>query len=293
MSTKLYADFETVDELERQFMFVDTVPDMWPYIAGYTTRSEEARSALTGTLDVPYGPTREEYVDIFPAAVSGAPIMIFFHGGAWRMLSAKDYSFVAPGLVAAGITTILVNHSLCPKVGVDEIVRQARAAVAWTFRNASSFGGDPGRIYVAGHSAGAQLTAMCAITAWSEDYGLPIDIIKGGVPISGIFDLTPLRYTSHQASLQLDGDIIARNSPCLLPVTADVPPLLFSMGSNEPSALMQQVRDQFSGMRAVRSCCELFEQPGLNHFQTVDGFESPDSELLNKVLAWMETIESG
>ncbi len=292
MTKTLYRHFESAEELERQFMFVDTVPDMLRYVADYTAHSEKARSVLGGRLDIPYGPTLDEYVDIFPASRAGAPIMIFLHGGAWRMLSAKDYSFVALGPAAAGITSVVVNYSLCPKVGMDEIVRQARAAVVWTFRNATAFGADPTQIYVIGHSSGAHLTAMCANTAWCADYGLPADIIKGAVPISGVFDLTPIRYTSHQIALQLDGDIISRNSPYLLPLMRDGPPLFFSLGSLEPSEFMQQARDLSSRMKAVGRACEIFEQPGLNHFQTMNDFERRDGELLNRVLAWIQGMKS-
>ena len=95
-----------------------------------------------------------EHLDIFPAPQPEAPIMVFIHGGYWMMASSKEFSFVAKGMVSAGITTVVVNYELCPKVTIDEIVRQTRAAIAWVYQNAKSFGADPNRIYVSGHSAG-------------------------------------------------------------------------------------------------------------------------------------------
>ena len=85
------------------------------------------------------------------------------------------------------MTTVVVNYALCPEVDIDEIVRQCRAAIAWTYAHATHFNGDPDRIYVEGHSAGAHLTAMAILTAWESDYALPADHIKGGCGISGLY----------------------------------------------------------------------------------------------------------
>ena len=203
------------------------------------------------------------------------------------MLSARDFSFVALGLAANNITSVIVNYSLCPKVSIDEITRQARASIAWTYRNARSFGGDPEQLYVSGHSAGAHLTVMCANTEWKEEYNLPDDIIRAGIPISGVFDLTPYRYTAFQSALQLTGDVILRNSPSLLPLVNHLPPLLFTFGDNDPDELKRQSRDMAERTQNVRVPYEIFEQTGLNHFQTIDGFEKPESELLNKIKKWI------
>ena len=103
------------------------------------------------------------------------------------------------------MATVVVNYALCPKVTIDEIVRQARAAIAWTYKSAGSFGGDPERIYVAGHSAGGHLTGMLLLTNWEGDYALPKEFIKGACAISNLFNLAPFPYTSYNLNSNLPG----------------------------------------------------------------------------------------
>ena len=122
---------------------------------------------------------------------------------------------------------------------IDEIVRQCRAAVAWTYRNAESFGGDRDRIYVTGNSAGGHLAAMLALTDWEAIYGLPANVIKGACPFSGLYDLTPLRFTWLQPKLQLDAEQILRSSP-MSNIRSNAPPLLLVWGADETQEFWRQ-----------------------------------------------------
>ena len=128
-------------------------------------------------------------------------------------LRGPDYHLVALGLVPLGITTVVVDYALCPKVTIDEITRQCRAAVAWTLRTIGEHGGDPARVAVGGHSAGGHLGAMCLTARWDEDYGLARDPLAAAVLVSGIYDIEPLRYSYLQPSIQIDDGIVRRNSP--------------------------------------------------------------------------------
>ena len=124
------------------------------------------------------------------------------------------------------------NYSLCPKVSVAEITRQSRAAVVWIAHNIARYNGNPARLFVAGHSAGSHQVSMLAATDWVGEYGLPADVIKGGMPISGLFDLGPFCHSWLQPKLQLDADLIARQSPLFhIPDTA--PPLLVTLGGDK------------------------------------------------------------
>lgn len=287
MSGALYREFSTQAELDAQYDVECSVPDFTIYAQHYVDESKLARHRLRCDQDIAFGPTRAEYLDIFPAEQRNAPILLFIHGGYWRMLSAKEFSCVAFGPVKAGVTVIVVNYALCPAVSVDEIVRQARASVAWTWRNAASFGGDRDRIYVSGHSAGGHLTAMCMNTDWAQDYGLPDDVIKGGCSVSGVFDLRPIRYTGMQPAIQLDDGVIMRNSPQLLPVRKQRTPMLFSVGGDEPAEFQRQTHDYLQQWQLAGNDGQLVPQPGKNHFDAIYGFEEIDSDLCQSVLRMM------
>jgi arylformamidase len=288
MDAALYREFRSQSALDEQYDVERSVPDFTLHARHYIDESKLARHRLRCELDVSYGATRDEYLDIFPADRRDAPILLFIHGGYWRMLSAKEFSCVALGPVAAGVTVVVVNYALCPHVSIDEIVRQARAAVAWTYRNARSFGGDPNRLFVSGHSAGGQLTAMCLNTDWEGVYGLPADTVRAGLSISGVFDLQPIRYTSMQPMLQLDDGVVVRNSPQRLPQRRTDSPFLFTFGGAETAEFQRQTMDflhhwQMSGNRG-----EYVAQPGLNHFDAIYGLEDSRSSLCKALFRMMD-----
>ena len=283
---KLYRDFESRAEIDAEYDVERSVPDFMHYARQYAEGSAAARRTLDARLGLRYGPTLAEYLDVFPAARRGAPVLVFLHGGYWRILSARDFSFVASGPVAAGVTVAVVNYALCPTVTLDEIARQTRAAIVWLWRHARAHNGDPERIHVCGHSAGGQLTAMAALTEWERDYGLPLDVVKSGIPISGLFDLEPLRHSFLQDDLRLDDALIARNSPQRLVRPVPVP-LLVTGGGDESAELLRQSEDFLgawtgAGNRGVR-----LAQPGRNHFTAITGFADPGSVLCREVFRTM------
>ncbi|AYD66542.1 alpha/beta hydrolase [Achromobacter sp. B7] len=274
----LYRDFKTQDEIDAQYDVEKSVPDFMIYAKHYVAESEHVRQRLPAHLDVPYGPTLDETVDIFPAAQAGAPVFVFIHGGAWRILSSKEFSTVASGLSAQGFTTVVVNYSLCPKVSIDEITRQSRAAVAWVIRNIGRFGGDPKRVVLGGHSAGGHLTAMCLQTDWEHEYGLPRDPLAGAVMVSGVFEIEPFRWSSIQPMLQIDDGVIRRNSPQHR-VRACATPVLISWGSDEPSEFARQSQDFARVWTQAGNQAQTLMQDGRNHFDAIYGFEDPNHPL--------------
>ena len=245
---------------------------------GYGERSAEARTRLAGRYGIPYGPTRDEKLDIFPADRPDAPVFVFIHGGYWRAFAASDHSFVALGPVALGITTVVVDYSLCPKVTIDEITRQCRAAVAWTLRHIGAYGGDPARVAVGGHSAGGHLGAMCLETRWDEDYGLARDPLAAALLVSGIYDIEPLRHSYLQPTIQLDDGIVRRNSP-LFGVRPCATPVLVTWGGEESDEFARQSTSFDAAWRAAGNRSELLAQPGANHFSAIDGFADPGHSL--------------
>ncbi|MDP9411412.1 MAG: alpha/beta hydrolase, partial [Actinomycetota bacterium] len=238
----LYRNFATQEELDAQYDLRTLFPEAANLYEVFCGReSGKAREDLTHHLDVPFGPTLAEHVDLYPAG-EGAPVLVYVHGGFWALRTAREFGFVARGPVSRGVATVVTNYALCPAVTIDEVVRQTRAAVAWAYRNAGSFGGDPERLYVAGHSAGGHLVGMLLATDWPGDYGLPQDIIKGATAISGLYDLGPFPYTFLQPKVQLTWGQVQKNSPILhLPATA--PPLLVAYGGHESDEFKRQSED--------------------------------------------------
>ena len=280
---KLYRDFATQEEIDAHYNVLGNVADPDAAIAGWMRRSEAAVARLGGRLDVRYGPTLAEYCDVFPAG-PGAPVHVFIHGGYWRRFSARDHDFVVPELVAAGLSVVVVNYALCPTVSLDEIVRQVRASLAWTFAHAAEFGADPNRLTVSGHSAGGHLTAMALLTDWVGDYGLPADLIKGAVAISGLYDLGFLPYCYVQPKVQATWDQVRRLSPLHhLPEAA--PPLLVAVGGDEPDEFRRQSRDFHAAWRGAGLPGDFLEVPGSHHLTVLEELERPDAELTRRLVA--------
>lgn len=280
----LYRNFATSEQIDAEYDMSVVVGDPSEYFAFYARESATAREQHACQLDVPFGPTIEETLDIFPAADPAAPIVVFIHGGYWRRLSAKEFSYVARGLVRRGITTVVTNYALCPKVTLPEITRQSRAALAWLRTTNHVYNGDRDRIHVAGHSAGGHLAARVLCTDWAGDYALPADLVKGAYAISGLYDLQPLRYAFVQPSLQLTGDIIARESPALnLPHTSA--PLIAEVGGEESDEFRRQSADYVDRWQAAGLPGTYREQPGRNHFDVIYEFNDPDSELCERFVS--------
>jgi len=173
---------------------------------------------------------------------------------------------------------VVVNYALTPKVGIDEITRQVRASLAWVARRIDAHGGDPCRILVGGHSAGAHLAAMCLQTAWEEEYGLAQDPMAGAILVSGVYDLSPLRFSAMQPQLQLEDGVIRRNSP-LFGIRPCTTPLMVTWGSEETPDFQRQSQAYLAAWGDCGNRAERAQQPGRNHFDAIYGFEDPADPL--------------
>ncbi len=283
--TTLYAGYADQPALDSAYDVENSVPDFMIYARKFMADSEAAEAAIPNKrLGVQYGPTLMENLDLYlpPKAEGKAPILVFVHGGYWKSLTSRVFSCVAPGPVAAGMCVVNVTYDLCPQVDIGEIIRQVRAAVAWTARNAAEFGGDPDRIIVAGHSAGGHLTATTMLTDWSR-YGLPANLIKGGFAISGLFDLEPLAYSFLQPSLRMTGETIRNCSPQhnVQPIAA---PLAFTWGDADPAAFAGQSERFAAAWAAAGNRGGSFVLQNANHFEVLEGFKTADGIMTRTVL---------
>lgn len=255
------------------------VPDHAAHFERWARDSQRVRQQQPCVLDIPYGPSAGQRLDVFPASASGAPVVVFIHGGYWRSLDKKEHSFVVPAFTQAGACVVVPNYDLCPQVPLTEIVLQMVRAVAWTWRHIADHGGDPGRISVAGHSAGGHLAAMMLSCLWDRhDRALPPDLVTRALSISGLYDLEPIRHTpSLQASLHLTPEQVRQASPALLPP----PPrgqLVSVVGGSESMEFLrhnEMIRRAWGPARVP--VCEAL--PGLHHFNVVEALTVPGHRL--------------
>lgn len=286
--------------LDAQYNNRARVPEHADIHAGYQAQADAVLADFDTRLDVSYGPSAEETLDIYlpkpapPASAKegaptgGMPINVFLHGGYWFSRHKNDYRFLARGMIPSGAALIVVNYALVPSVDLDEVVRQCRAAIAWTYRNAVDFGGDPNRLFVSGHSAGGHLTAMMMSTVWpalGDD--LPDNIIKGGCALSGIFDLTPVPLSYMQETLQFTPDQVARNSPVTLSPSTKAP-LIVGVGGDESEEFIRQSQvfaEHWGAPGAIE--CWMMTLEGINHFTILGEYADPKSVLTQAVLQQM------
>ncbi|WP_207484221.1 alpha/beta hydrolase [Arenibaculum pallidiluteum] len=279
-----YRDFATQEAIDREYNPRLSVAGIDEVMAGWARRSEALRANASPRLGLRFGPTLAEYLDVFPCGTSGAPIHLFIHGGYWRALSARDFSFVAEAPLARGQHCVVVNYALCPQVTIPEIVRQVRGALAWTWENAASFGGDRDSITVSGHSAGGHLTARLLETAWERDYGLPAAPVRGAVAISGLFDLEPLRWSWLQPALQITPGTVERESPVRRPHRVAVP-FVAAVGGAESAEFRRQSADYATQIAAAGLPARCLEVPGCDHFSVLEMLADPAGTLWQAVEA--------
>lgn len=270
--------------LDAQYDNRARVADHAAVMARWVQASALVRSgAATAQLDMRYGDGVGETLDVFPAAqphaASPSPVLVFIHGGYWRALDKADHSFIAPAFNAAGAAVVVPNYALCPAVNIEHITLQMAAALAWVWRHAASFNGDPSRIALVGHSAGGHLAAMLLCCRWKElDDELPMQPVSGALALSGLYDLEPLRHTPMlQADLQLSPSSVARLSPAFFPRPKGTK-LYAVVGLDESDEFLRQntlIRDVW-GPTAVPVCETL---PGLNHFTVLNELADPRSRV--------------
>jgi len=259
----LYRNYDRAG-LDAQYFLRGQVPEHPEYFRRWAEDSAAVRRARPCRLDISYD---SERLDLFPAERAAAPCLLFIHGGYWQALDKSDFSFLAPAFQDAGVALAVVNYTLAPKAGMDEIVRQNRAAVAWLYRNARAYGVDPERIHVAGHSAGGHLTAMVLATNWAA-FGLDRNPVRGASAISGLYDLEPIRLCYLNDVLGLDAAAAERNSP-LHHLPRQSLPLILSVGTGETDEFRRQQESFAAAWRAVGLPLEIADQPGDNHFDVV------------------------
>jgi len=255
----------------------------------YATNSEDVRTRLGAPQRYAYGATPVEGLDVYLTKRPNAPINLFLHGGAWRTGLAKHYAFPAELFVHVGAHCVIPDFAWVQDVGgsLMPIAEQARRAVAWVYRNAPRFGGDPNRLYVSGHSSGAHLAGVLLTTNWRQDFDLPADTLKGGLCCSGLFDLKPVRLSARSTYVTFTDAMEQALSPQrhLDQLTA---PVIVAYGTLETPEFQRQSRDFAAAVQTAGKPVQLLVGEGYNHFEIIETLSNPYGLLGRAVLEQMQ-----
>jgi arylformamidase len=245
--------------------------------------NRRVRAMLRLEADIPYGPHAREKIDFFPAAHSGGPLFAFFHPGYWRSRSRGEFSYLAPAFVERGVNFATIGYPLCPEVRLRSVVESARRAVAFLGREAGRLGFDATRLHVGGHSAGGHLMAMMAATDWTE-IGLPADLVKSGVGISGLYDLAPVAELEVNRHVGIDATEIAELSPMTM-APRHCGPIVLTIGGLETDSFRRQMVGLASAWTGKGARVTIVETPDLYHFDVVDTLGNPGSPIFEAAMA--------
>lgn len=255
------------------------VPEHPGIIEGWARDAAAFRAAATMEADLAYGSRPRNRVDLFFPSAGGSVerLAVFIHGGYWQGLDKSFFSYLARGPLAHGIAVAVPAYTLCPEVGIGDIITEMRDLVGFLYGRY----GLP--MAVSGHSAGGHLAAALLATDWTA-MGLPEAVVPAAQPISGVFDLAPLVPTSLNAALKLDSVEAGRLSPLnwAAPAGLDLHAWVGGAESDEFLRQSREIVDEWveGGVRA-----EYFESDGANHFTVIAPLADPQSDMTRDLAA--------
>jgi arylformamidase len=286
--TKVFLDYDQLG-LDRAYDQRMWAPNMEDVLTEYTAASLQTRKRLGEPTIYSYGPTPIERLEVFRARTELAPVQIFIHGGAWRRGAASDYSFLADVFVEAGIHFVAVDFTSVTAAGGDlnVLATQVLRAIAWVSANAGMFGGDSTRLFLAGHSSGAHLAGI-AITAEWTTLGAPPDVLKGGVLVSGMYDLKPVRLSARSSYLHLDDVSENALSPIRNLDRLHVP-IIVVWGSEESPEFIRQGHTLAAAGKALSKRIDMVQINGVNHFEVLNTLAKKESPVSRAVLSLIKS----
>jgi arylformamidase len=269
-------------QLDAAYNNTAAVPDRAAIYADWVARSGAVRRRTISHLDLTYGEGPRQRLDLFLSGFAKAPTLAFIHGGYWQMNDKESFSFLAEGPLAHGVNFAVFEYTLAPAVRLSDIVEETRLAIHWLADHLGNYAADGTRLYVSGHSAGGQLTAM----------SITLPTVRGGLAISGIYDLEPIRLNYLNEKLRLDPAEAQKNSPLFhLPATASE--LVIAYGTHELPELCRQSIDYGRAWNERGLPGRLLPIEEANHFTILEALARPQGALMRVMLDLMEVRASG
>jgi arylformamidase len=280
-----------MDQAELDTAYDQTVyaPNHAQVLARRVANSARAQAALGQPIRLAYGTSEIEGLDLYRAKGDAAPINVFIHGGTWRNGRSADFAYLAELFVNAGAHAIILDFSNINDVGGNLMVlaRQVRNAVAWIYRNAATFRGDPDRIYVSGHSSGAHLAGCVVTTDWRRDFALPRDVVKGVLLASGMYDLKPVRLSARSEYVSFTDEIEDALSP-QRHIDRIGCPVIVAYGTLETPEFQRQARDFATAVNAAGKPTTILVAESYNHFELLETLATPYGLLGRAMLRQMD-----
>lgn len=271
----VFLDYDQI-ELDAAYNNSSYEPLMEQVSRRVASLGDAVRARLGEPQRVAYGPTAVEKLDIYRTDRPRAPIFVFIHGGRWQSGSSRRAAFPAELFVDRGAHFIALDFINVGEAGGDlrPMGEQVRRAIAWVYSNAESFGGDPARLYIGGHSSGGNLCAVALVTDWQRDFGLPADTVKGGLCMSGQYDLKPVRLSWRSSYIRFDDALEQAMSPIrhLDKLHAAV---TVTYGTFETPEFQRQGREFAAAIRAAGHPVTLIVAPNFAHLETEESLGNP------------------
>ncbi len=282
--TVVFGNFSRA-ELDQQYNNLVKVPAdvLKAHRQYWEEESDRARRSWVHHLDIPYGVSTLEKLDIYqPSGGGPRPVVVYIHGGYWRSGDKADCGYLANALCGVGMVAVVINYGLVPATPVGKQVEHCAAAVRWTLENIRGYGGDPDQVIVIGHSAGAHLAAMLIATPTGHPI-LPEEALKGIYALSGIYDLEPVARSYLNESVALTEDDVRSLSPVRLTHHAKVP-CIVGVGLSEGEEYVRQAQEMARHWEAggARVALRLFANE--DHFTIRSRWERGGNPVFDPVL---------
>ncbi len=263
-------------ELDAAYTQLSYAPMSAQIQARRASNSVEVRRRLGNPQRESYGPTEIEKLDIFRTNRPNAPTLIFVHGGAWLSGSASEYHFAAENFVNAGVNYVALDFiAVGPANGdIRVMAEQVRRGIAWVYKNAARLGIDPNKIYVGGQSSGAHLTGVALVSDWQKEHGISPAFIKGGLLLSGMYEMKPARLSTRSKYVKFD-DAMEESMSTIRHIDKLRAPITVMYGTFETPEFQRQSRDFAAAVKAAGKQVTLIEMPNHNHYEVQETLANP------------------